>query len=79
MGLYESIRAAGDGAIVAQLADEAGVERDQAEQALRSLLPGLGRAIRRTGESRTGAPAKPELAFTGRLSSVKLACLRPMA
>jgi hypothetical protein len=55
--LYEIIRAAGDGAIVEQLAKEAGVECDQAEQALRRLLPGLGRAVRRTGESRTGAPA----------------------
>jgi hypothetical protein len=54
--LYEIIRAAGGGGIVEQLAKEAGVGRDQAEQALRTFLPGLGRAIRRTGESRTGAP-----------------------
>jgi hypothetical protein len=54
--LYEIIRAAGGGAIIEQLANEAGVERAQAEQALRRVLPGLGRAIRRTGESGTGAP-----------------------
>lgn len=57
MTLYERIRAAGRGAIVEGLAREAGIERDQAEQAMRKLLPELGRAIRRTGESRTGAPA----------------------
>lgn len=55
--LYETIRAAGGGEIVAELAKDAGVGRDQAEQALRTLLPEFGRAIRRTGESRTGAPA----------------------
>ena len=57
MKLYEIIRAAGRGEIVEGLAKETGVARDQAEQALRRLLPELGRAIRRTGESRTGAPA----------------------
>lgn len=57
MKLYDIIRAAGRGEIVEGLAEEAGVGRDQAEQALRTLLPELGRAIRRTGESRTGAPA----------------------
>src|SRR5690606_1999702 len=53
--LYERIRAAGRGAIVEGLAREAGIGRDQADQAMRQLLPELGRAIRRTGESRTGA------------------------
>lgn len=57
MKLYERIRAAGRGAIVEGLAREAGIGRDQADQAMRQLLPELGRAIRRTGESRTGAPA----------------------
>lgn len=57
MKLYDTIRAAGGGAIVKELAKRAGVGRDQAERALRHLLPELGRAIRRTGESRTGAPA----------------------
>lgn len=57
MKLYDIIRAAGRGEIVEELAKEAGVGRDQAEQALRALLPEFGRAIRRTGESRTGAPA----------------------
>lgn len=55
--LYETIRAAGGGEIVAELAKDAGVGRDQAEQALRTLLPEFGRAIRRIGESPTGAPA----------------------
>jgi hypothetical protein len=57
MELYDIIRAAGGGEIVEELAKEAGVARDQAEQALRTLLPEFGRAIRRTGESRTGAAA----------------------
>ena len=57
MELYDIIRAAGAGAIVEELAKDAGVARDQAEEALRTLLPEFGRAIRRAGESRTGAPA----------------------
>lgn len=56
MKLYDIIRAAGDGEIVGSLAKEAGIGRDQAEQVLRTLLPELGRAVRRTGEGRTGAP-----------------------
>ena len=57
MKLYDVIRAAGGGEIVEALAREAEVSRDQADKALRLLLPDLGRAIRRTAESRTGAPA----------------------
>ena len=57
MSLYDAIRSAGGGEIVGALAQQAGVSRDQAERALRVLLPDLGRAIRRTAESRTGAPA----------------------
>jgi hypothetical protein len=57
VSLYDAIRSAGGGAIVAALAQQAQVSRDQAERALRVLLPDLGRAIRRTAESRTGAPA----------------------
>jgi hypothetical protein len=57
VSLYDVIRSAGGGEIVGALARQAGVSRDQAERALRVLLPGLGRAIRRTAESRTGAPA----------------------
>jgi hypothetical protein len=55
--LYEIIRTAGGGEIVAELAKDAGVAREEAEQALRTLLPELGRAIRRAGERATGAPA----------------------
>jgi hypothetical protein len=55
--LYDVIRSAGDGAIVEALAKQTGVSREQADRALRVLLPELGRAIRRTAESRTGAPA----------------------
>jgi hypothetical protein len=55
--LYDVIRSAGGGEIVEALAREAEVSRDQAERALRLLLPDIGRAIRRTAESRTGAPA----------------------
>jgi hypothetical protein len=54
--LYDVIRSAGGGEIVEALAREAEISRDQAERALRLLLPDLGRAIRRTAESRTGAP-----------------------
>ena len=57
MELYDAIRSAGGGEIVGALAKHAEISRTQAEQALRTLLPELGRAIRRTGESRTGAPA----------------------
>jgi hypothetical protein len=57
VSLYDAIRSAGGGAIVEALARQAQVSRDQAERALRVLLPDLGRAIRRTAESRTGAPA----------------------
>ena len=57
MKLYDVIRAAGGGEIVGMLAKQADLSRDQADRALRMLLPDLGRAIRRTAESRTGAPA----------------------
>ena len=57
MKLFDAIRSAGKGEIVATLAKEAGIERGEAEQALRKLLPELGRAIRRRGESRPEAPA----------------------
>lgn len=57
MKLYDIIRSAGGGEIVEALAQHGDVSRDQAEQALRILLPDLGRAIRRTAESRTGAAA----------------------
>jgi hypothetical protein len=56
VSLYDVIRSAGGGEIVEALARQAQVSRDQAERALRILLPDLGRAIRRTAESRTGAP-----------------------
>jgi hypothetical protein len=54
--LDDIIRAAGRGEIVDELAKDAGVDRDQADGALRTLLPEIGRAIRRAGERRTGAP-----------------------
>jgi hypothetical protein len=57
MKLFDVIRSAGGGEIVATLASEAGVERDAAERALRGLLPELGRAIRRSGESGASVPA----------------------
>jgi hypothetical protein len=57
VSLYDVIRSAGAGEIVEALAAQAGVSRDQAERALRVLLPDLGRAIRRTAKGRTGVPA----------------------
>jgi hypothetical protein len=54
--LNDIIRAAGRAEIVDELAKDAGVDRDQADGALRTLLPEIGRAIRRAGERRTGAP-----------------------
>jgi hypothetical protein len=57
MSLYDVIRSADDGEIVGALARQAGVSREQAERALRVLLPDIGRAIRRTAEGRTGVPA----------------------
>jgi hypothetical protein len=55
--LFEIIRSAGKGEIVRTLATEAGVDDSQTEEGLRALLPEIGRAIRRTGESRSGAAA----------------------
>jgi hypothetical protein len=57
MKLFEVIRSAGKGAIVANLAAEAGVDRSAAEAGLRGLLPELGRAIRHAGEGGMGTPA----------------------
>ena len=57
MKLFDVIRSAGRGEIVATLASEAGVGRDAAEQALHALLPEIGRAIRRSGESGAGVAA----------------------
>jgi hypothetical protein len=57
MNLFETIRSAGEGAIVANLAAEAGVDRGAAEEGLRALLPELGRAIRRAGEVGAGTPS----------------------
>jgi hypothetical protein len=55
--LFDIIRSAGGGEISRTLAAEGGLEPQEAEQALRALLPELGRAIRRAGESRSGAAA----------------------
>ena len=59
MSLYDVIRSAGDGEIVGALAAQAGVSRDQAERALRVLLPDLGRAIRRAADERGGLHLAP--------------------
>ena len=55
MKLFETIRSAGGGGIVAALAAKARIGPDEAEEALRALLPEIGRAIRRTEESGSGA------------------------
>ena len=57
MKLFERIQSAGGGRIVAALASRAGVAPRDAEAAVRALLPEIGRAIRRTEESRSGAAA----------------------
>ena len=57
MELFNIIRSHGNGAIVANLAAIAGLERSEAEEALEALLPELGRAIQRAGRSRSGAAA----------------------
>lgn len=57
MKLLDTIRSAGGGKIVGALAAEASVRPGEAEEALRALLPEVGRAIRRTEESRSGAAA----------------------
>jgi len=57
MKLFEEIRSAGEGAIVANLAAQAGVDRSAAEEGLRALLPELGRAIRRAAEGGAGTPS----------------------
>jgi hypothetical protein len=53
--LLDTIRSAGGGEIVAALAAKARIGPDEAEEALRALLPELGHAIRRTEESGSGA------------------------
>jgi hypothetical protein len=53
--LLDTIRSAGGGEIVAALAAKARIGPDEAEDALRALLPEIGRAIRRTEESGSGA------------------------
>ncbi|MGH6919699.1 MAG: DUF937 domain-containing protein [Geminicoccaceae bacterium] len=55
--LFDIIRSAGGGGIVAALAAKAGIEPGEAEEALGALLPEIGRAIRRTEESGSGAAA----------------------
>ncbi len=51
------LKSAEGGEIVSNLAAAAGIAPSAAEEALRALLPELGRALRRTGESRSGAAA----------------------
>ena len=51
------LKSAEGGEIVTSLAAAAGIAPSAAEEALRALLPELGRALRRTGESRSGAAA----------------------
>jgi hypothetical protein len=53
--LLDTIRSAGGGEIVAALAAKARIGPNEAEEALRALLPEIGRAIRRTEESGSGA------------------------
>jgi hypothetical protein len=55
--LFDVIRSAGGGKFVSALAAKAGIEPGEAEEALRALLPEIGRAIRRTEESGSGAAA----------------------
>jgi hypothetical protein len=53
--LFDTIRSAGGGGIVAALAAKARIGPEEAEEALRALLPEIGRAIRRAEESGSGA------------------------
>jgi hypothetical protein len=53
--LFDTIRSAGGGKFVNALAAKTGIEPDEAEEALRALLPEIGHAIRRTEESGSGA------------------------
>jgi hypothetical protein len=55
--LFDIIRSAGGGKFVTALAARAGIAPGEAEGALRALLPEVGRAIRRTEESGSGAAA----------------------
>lgn len=55
MKLFDAIRAAGGGKFVAALASKAGITPDEAEEAMRALLPEIGHAIRQTEESGSGA------------------------
>lgn len=66
MSLLETIHAA-PGDVVGELARRAGIERSQTEQALRALVPEVGRAMRRAAESRTPtAPAVHAITRNGR-------------
>jgi hypothetical protein len=53
--LFDVIRSAGGGRFVSALASKAGITPDEAEEAMRALLPEIGHAIRRTEESGSGA------------------------
>jgi len=53
--LFDTIRSAGGGRFIAALAAKAGIAPDEAEEAMRALLPEIGHAIRRTEESGSGA------------------------
>jgi hypothetical protein len=55
--LFDTIRSAGGGRFVSVLATKAGIEPAEADEALQALLPEIGRAIRRTEESGSGAAA----------------------
>jgi hypothetical protein len=55
--LLEMMRDSGGGEIVRTLASRAGLDQSETEEALRALLPELGRAIERAGRSRSGAAA----------------------
>jgi hypothetical protein len=57
MKLFDVIRTAGGGRFVSALANHAGVSPDEAEEAMRALLPEIGHAIRATEESGSGAAA----------------------
>jgi hypothetical protein len=57
MKLFDVIRSAGGGKFVDALAARAGIPPDEAEEALRALLPEVGHAIRQTEESGSGAAA----------------------
>lgn len=66
VSLLATIREARGGEVIGALARRAGLDESGTERAMRALVPEIGRALRSTSESRTGAPAMHAITQNGR-------------